>query len=143
MPARVLLLAHCGILHHRGSCWRRQSGNGIRRFADCSRTKGAGNHVTLLRRRGGGFTVRFPDAARLQIAAKADTRKRFDHGDPGRWRYRKAFPGTPHFLHLLSEILPDDGGGRSTEDIPCNSAASDTAESTTFIASETCSQALC
>ena len=60
---------------------RRQSGDGIRRFADCGRTKGAGNHVTLLRRRGGGFTVRFPDAARLQIAAEADTGKRFDHGD--------------------------------------------------------------
>ncbi len=52
--ARVLLPAHCGILRHRGSCWRRQSGDGIRRFADCGRTKGAGNHVTLLRRRGGG-----------------------------------------------------------------------------------------
>ncbi|MGQ7147516.1 hypothetical protein ACUOA8_53565, partial [Escherichia sp. SS-MK2] len=55
---------------------RRQSGDGIRRFADCGRTKGAGNHITLLRSRGGGFTVRFPDAARLQIAAEADTGKR-------------------------------------------------------------------
>ena len=98
-------LPHCGILHHRGSCWRRQSGDGIRRFADCGRTKGAGNHVTLLRRRSGGFTVRFPDAARLQIAAEADTGKRFDHGDQVAGVTIKAFPGTPHFLHLLNEIF--------------------------------------
>ena len=32
-----------------------------------------GKHGLALRRRGGGFTVRFPDAARLQIAAEADT----------------------------------------------------------------------
>lgn len=47
----------------------------------------------------------FPDAARLQIAAEADTGKRFDHGDQVAGVTIKAFPGTPHFLHLLNEIF--------------------------------------
>ena len=49
--------------------------------------------------------VLLSDAARLQIAAEADTGKRFDHGDQVAGVTIKAFPGTPHFLHLLNEIF--------------------------------------